>query len=184
MSVCRECGEQITWYTDSDGRHVPLHNSGSCSGRSENSTSPAAFYVRCERCGQRTWFVRHNGGSFWVDELGPPWPKHPCYDGPVFRSKTHFTVGKRQWQPCDFCNYIGPLELYAAHLRTSHRGSDAGPRDERKISNPTMSAGSLNGPLDTRVQCDCGGKATCVMCEGSGWFIEHYDGDFTPGKKG
>jgi hypothetical protein len=24
--------------------------------------------------------VRHNGGSVWFDELGWPWPKHPCYE--------------------------------------------------------------------------------------------------------
>jgi len=26
------------------------------------------------------YFVRHNGGSVWFDELGPPWPKHGCFD--------------------------------------------------------------------------------------------------------
>jgi hypothetical protein len=24
--------------------------------------------------------VRHNGGSVWFDDLGPPWPKHACFD--------------------------------------------------------------------------------------------------------
>lgn len=24
------------------------------------------------------WFIRHNGGSVWVDKLGWPWPKHEC----------------------------------------------------------------------------------------------------------
>lgn len=24
--------------------------------------------------------MRHNGGSIWFDELGPPWPKHGCFD--------------------------------------------------------------------------------------------------------
>jgi len=29
------------------------------------------------------FFVRHNGGSVWFDQLGPPWPKHECFnDGP------------------------------------------------------------------------------------------------------
>ena len=26
------------------------------------------------------FFVRHNGGSVWFDELGHPWPKHECFD--------------------------------------------------------------------------------------------------------
>jgi hypothetical protein len=24
--------------------------------------------------------VEYNGGCVWLDELGPPWPKHPCFD--------------------------------------------------------------------------------------------------------
>jgi len=34
----------------------------------------------CPRCGAPVYFVRHNGGSVWLDELGYPWPKHPCFD--------------------------------------------------------------------------------------------------------
>lgn len=34
----------------------------------------------CPECGQQVYFVRHNGGSVWFDELGPPWPKHKCMD--------------------------------------------------------------------------------------------------------
>jgi hypothetical protein len=28
------------------------------------------------------FFIRHNGGSVWVNELGWPWPKHACFDKP------------------------------------------------------------------------------------------------------
>jgi hypothetical protein len=34
----------------------------------------------CPRCGAQVFFVRHNGGSVWFDDLGPPWPKHSCFD--------------------------------------------------------------------------------------------------------
>jgi len=27
----------------------------------------------------QVFFVRHNGGSVWFDDLGPPWPKHACF---------------------------------------------------------------------------------------------------------
>jgi hypothetical protein len=27
---------------------------------------------------QPVWFIRHNGGSVWLDKLGWPWPKHGC----------------------------------------------------------------------------------------------------------
>jgi hypothetical protein len=34
----------------------------------------------CPKCGAEVYFVRHNGGSVWFDELGFPWPKHECFD--------------------------------------------------------------------------------------------------------
>jgi len=34
----------------------------------------------CPMCGEQVYFVRHNGGKVWFDELGPPWPKHPCFE--------------------------------------------------------------------------------------------------------
>lgn len=34
----------------------------------------------CHVCGAGVFFVRHNGGSVWFDDLGYPWPKHPCFD--------------------------------------------------------------------------------------------------------
>lgn len=36
--------------------------------------------TRCPRCGAAVYFVRHNGGCVWLDELGWPWPKHACFD--------------------------------------------------------------------------------------------------------
>src|SRR5262245_18947817 len=38
--------------------------------------------TRCPECGADVFFIRHNGGSVWVDELGWPWPKHACFDEP------------------------------------------------------------------------------------------------------
>lgn len=34
----------------------------------------------CPNCGRDVFFVRHNGGSVWLDDLGYPWPKHSCFD--------------------------------------------------------------------------------------------------------
>lgn len=37
--------------------------------------------AKCPVCGQAVYFVRtENGGRVFFDELGPPWPKHPCTD--------------------------------------------------------------------------------------------------------
>jgi hypothetical protein len=82
MNACRKCGMEITWRTI-DGKKIPMgcecvygdfqHSSGSSS---EGSTRE----LHCPQCGALVFFVRHNGGSVWLDELGQPWPKHPCYD--------------------------------------------------------------------------------------------------------
>lgn len=43
----------------------------------ETVTRPTA----CPFCGDPVYFFRDlNGGSTFFDELGPPWPKHPCFD--------------------------------------------------------------------------------------------------------
>lgn len=35
----------------------------------------------CPKCGQGVYFIRHNGGSVWLEPpLSPPWYKHPCFD--------------------------------------------------------------------------------------------------------
>ncbi|MCU7550412.1 hypothetical protein OCK74_14925 [Chitinophagaceae bacterium LB-8] len=37
--------------------------------------------ARCPVCGYPVYFYKsENGGRVFFDELGPPWPKHPCTD--------------------------------------------------------------------------------------------------------
>lgn len=36
----------------------------------------------CPVCQADVFFVRHNGGCVWLDDLGPPWPRHGCFDDP------------------------------------------------------------------------------------------------------
>lgn len=44
----------------------------------ESYTNPNAA---CPVCGEQVFFYRSpNGGAVFFDELGPPWPKHPCTD--------------------------------------------------------------------------------------------------------
>lgn len=55
----------------------------------EHADQDLCFRTTCPRCGASVHFVRHNGGSAWFDDLGLPWPKHPCFDdpfGPRFRT--------------------------------------------------------------------------------------------------
>jgi hypothetical protein len=38
-------------------------------------------HARCPECGLPVFFYQsENGGRVFFDELGPPWPKHPCTD--------------------------------------------------------------------------------------------------------
>lgn len=45
--------------------------------------------ARCPRCGQPVWFFRNpNGGCAYFEELGVPWPKHPCMDTRSINDRT------------------------------------------------------------------------------------------------
>ena len=78
MPECKTCGGEIAFFTEG-GVRKPIAISCTCSGRSnvqhENECRPA----ECPRCGASVFFVRHNGGSVWLDDLGPPWPIHSCF---------------------------------------------------------------------------------------------------------
>lgn len=46
--------------------------------------------ARCPVCGADVYFYQSPyGGRVFFDDLGPPWPKHPCTDNPVVRH--HFS---------------------------------------------------------------------------------------------
>jgi hypothetical protein len=49
--------------------------------RVERETRPSA----CPHCGADVFFFRdENGGAAFFDKLGPPWPKHPCFEPDAF----------------------------------------------------------------------------------------------------
>lgn len=67
--------------------------SGQSSGHVRTPTTPDLFAVpriprhytrpnaRCPVCSQSVFFFElENGGRVYFDEIGPPWPKHPCTD--------------------------------------------------------------------------------------------------------
>jgi hypothetical protein len=82
MSICRYCGGEIIFRTE-DGAPIPIHLSGGCYP-SSSYTRIVSFVdpnARCPVCGDRVFFYRSPlDGRVFFDELGPPWPKHPCTD--------------------------------------------------------------------------------------------------------
>lgn len=51
----------------------------------------------CPECDEPVFFIRpQNGGAVWFDELGWPWPKHPCMDTQESRSAapTHVPLNR------------------------------------------------------------------------------------------
>ena len=98
MPTCNRCGGQIT-FRKVDGKTIPIHLSGGCSGgysgrRVRYVAQPVAAKAvfdkprsylnpnaRCPVCRKRVFFYQSDdGGRVFFDDLGWPWPKHPCTD--------------------------------------------------------------------------------------------------------
>jgi hypothetical protein len=60
--------------------------------------------TKCPVCGAFVFFYKsENGGSVFFDELGPPWPKHPCTDNSQYKYhtpklETGLTHYQRDWE--------------------------------------------------------------------------------------
>lgn len=119
MQTCYHCGDRISFFHDGF-RAIPVHESGSCSRRawgggtgsewdSFRTTSegisfdfPFVTYesyvnpnARCPVCGAAVYFYQSPyGGRVFFDELGPPWPKHPCTDHPQVRQEPSTSAGR------------------------------------------------------------------------------------------
>ncbi|HUQ90599.1 MAG TPA: hypothetical protein VM120_02885 [Bryobacteraceae bacterium] len=127
MSTCRECGQKII-FRHIEGVCTPIHSDGECGDFGKN-----AVPLRCPECGQMAYFIKHNGGTVWVDLLGPPWPKHKCSDS---NSQPPTVIGSAAWTPnltklptkqgaenihhkqCELCLENIRPELYYYHKKT------------------------------------------------------------------
>lgn len=79
---CVFCGSEIRFRVIR-GHTVPLHaGKHDCVGRQlyQRELEDVCHPTSCPKCSVRVYFVRHNGGSVWFDDLGQPWPKHGCFD--------------------------------------------------------------------------------------------------------
>ena len=79
-SECPYCGAVNEFRTSEYGPH-PI-NGCTCM---RDAIGGAAAYdggyrpQRCNKCNQLVFFIRHNGGCIYVNDMGWPWPKHECY---------------------------------------------------------------------------------------------------------
>lgn len=88
MPNCYSCGARVE-IRNVGGIVTPIHERGRCtasdSGLSDPRWCPTSFQedfcrpTSCTYCGQRIFFIRHNGGSVWIEKLEWPWPKHMHY---------------------------------------------------------------------------------------------------------
>ncbi|MDC5808229.1 hypothetical protein OPW07_00630 [Vibrio europaeus] len=97
MSSCNRCGNPIE-FRYLDGQCIPIHIHGGCidSGNSaindysgyRESKESTCFSTSCPECHDEVYFIRHNGGSVWVDApLGSPWYQHACMHPPKLSSQ-------------------------------------------------------------------------------------------------
>src|SRR5687767_5375763 len=59
--------------------------------------------ARCPVCGDAVFFYQSpEGGKVFFDELGPPWPKHPCTNNTEanvrHRATSHVAIAPSHWQ--------------------------------------------------------------------------------------
>ena len=79
--VCQFCGIEIQ-FRYIRGSLVPLHPKGSgCLGKQLylERERDVCHLTKCPKCSSDVYFIRHNGGCAWFDDLGKPWEKHPCF---------------------------------------------------------------------------------------------------------
>lgn len=54
--------------------------------------------ARCPVCGKEVYFYQNiHGSRVYFDELGPPWPKHPCTDNEQYNMSSHGRSNKEPW---------------------------------------------------------------------------------------
>jgi len=95
MSICSRCGAHIEFrFIDGRPGPVPIHPQGGCVGTNssgfencedysgyQTSKEGQCYSTKCPQCSNEVFFIRHNGGSVWIDPpLGSPWYKHSCFE--------------------------------------------------------------------------------------------------------
>jgi len=70
--------DRVDWWSSWSYSPVASRSLSATIGRFDSWVDPNA---RCPRCGAEVFFYSNEFGSrVYFDDLGPPWPKHPCMD--------------------------------------------------------------------------------------------------------
>ncbi len=89
MANCINCGGNIV-FRYINNKPTPIHTdsgNGWCKSSISQDKKKVEYskfedfcsQTKCPICEQKVFFIRHNGGSVWVDVLGKPWPIHTCF---------------------------------------------------------------------------------------------------------
>ncbi|MEP4076493.1 hypothetical protein [Haloferula sp.] len=127
-STCRICGHEIRFRTI-NGRVVPIHPKQLCnalSRREDKEGRPVDCLIptSCPRCEKPVYFLRHNGGSTWLDDIPYPWPKHECFvpessELPsAWHDLSHGVVGRLIGYRDDTSLIFGPLASRSQRSRS------------------------------------------------------------------
>jgi len=132
METCYYCGDLIE-FRYVGGAVVPIHLSGrwcpAAGGGLPPKKPPAEFttyesYVNpnasCPVCGARVFFYQSpHGGRVFFDDLGWPWPKHPCTDNPRAQTARITTHGSSLGQTAlrDRSGVVHDVYKYRSHTR-------------------------------------------------------------------
>jgi hypothetical protein len=132
MPTCDYCGGEIE-FRYMGGRPTPIHSSGGwCTGvnssparESRKPFGSVDSYVNpnahCPVCAAKVYFYqRPFGGRVFFDDLGWPWPKHPCTDNR--RSQTGSVTRLRSAAHKSFVSKSGEsLTLYELTDSAEHK---------------------------------------------------------------
>lgn len=130
VKPCLKCGQDVI-FRHINGVCTPIHRHGMpCGERAPYSDESLrrAVRCRCPVCRQEVYLVRHNGGRFWVNELGWPWPPHPCFGAttgslvvPPIKQTSDFLSSAPLAQAATIADFEHALYLKLTEIPVDHR---------------------------------------------------------------
>jgi hypothetical protein len=91
------------WDRNYTGRSLEIINNVQFGVAIKNNRLEYASFVnpnaKCPICGEPVFYYESPyGGKVYFDSLGPPWPKHPCFDSPISKKCLISHKHQNKWQ--------------------------------------------------------------------------------------